>query len=54
MVLNRVAEQVLTFSQQLEAVLQGLVDTRPFDCGTLTGFPKGAIAYETSVTTNKA
>ena len=28
---NRVAQQVLTFGQQLEVVLQGL-DTRPFDC----------------------
>jgi len=52
--ISRVAEKVFTFGQQLQVFLQGLVDTRPFDCSTLTDLSKGAIPSETSVSTNKA
>jgi hypothetical protein len=52
--INRVSKQVLNCGQQLEVFVQGLVETSPFDCRTITDLSKGAISSETAVTTNKA
>jgi len=51
--MNRAAEQVLMFGQQLEVFLQVLVGKRTLDFLTLSDFSNGAIYSETSVTTKK-